>query len=118
MSCTVLVVEDDRDLRETVADVLRDEGYAVEEAADGQVALEKLQSGLRPCLVLLDLMMPVLSGWEVIARLQEKELRVPLCVVSAAAERAPSHVGCVLKKPIEMQHLLDVVAQHCGGSCA
>jgi len=67
---TILLVEDDFDVREALAETLRDEGYAVECAADGAQALDYLRGGGRPGLILLDLMMPRMSGSEF--RMQQK----------------------------------------------
>jgi CheY-like chemotaxis protein len=58
-----MVVDDDEAIRRTIAEVLSEEGYAVKEAANGREALDLLRAGTRPCLLLLDLMMPVLDGW-------------------------------------------------------
>ena len=68
---TVMVVDDSDDLREIVAMILTDAGHHVVEAENGQVALDLLRSGIEPGLILLDLMMPVLSGPELLALLRE-----------------------------------------------
>jgi two-component system, chemotaxis family, chemotaxis protein CheY len=64
MNALVLVVEDDTLLRQTIADVLEIEGYEVECAGDGREALAFLQNGTQPCLIVLDLTMPEMDGWE------------------------------------------------------
>src|SRR5689334_6104245 len=61
---TILVVDDDEDILEALRDLLRDEGYDVVAARDGRTALERLRGGLRPRLILLDLMMPTMNGYE------------------------------------------------------
>jgi two-component system cell cycle response regulator DivK len=61
---SILLVDDDEDVRTGVAELLRLDGYEIVEAADGQEALRHLRLGLRPCLVLLDLNMPRMSGWQ------------------------------------------------------
>src|SRR5262245_36830107 len=68
---SVLVVEDDDGIRESIVEILRDEGYLVHEASNGREALEQLKDGQRPCVVLLDLMMPVMSGWQFLQEIQD-----------------------------------------------
>src|SRR5687767_6429158 len=86
---TVLVVEDDPDIRELVTEVLGQAGYRVAEAENGQVALDFLRGHDGPCIVLLDLMMPVLSGPELLEIMAEDErlAMLPVVVVSAVADR-------------------------------
>src|SRR4051812_14163920 len=67
----LLVIEDDTDHREVVRDVLEEEGYQVDTAAHGRAGLARLSSGPPPDLILLDLMMPVMDGWEFMAALKE-----------------------------------------------
>lgn len=89
MADMILVVEDDGALRATLADTLRAEGFEVREAADGRAALDALESGLRPDLIVLDLMMPVMNGWEFrAAQLRDPDLsHIPVLVlVEAGAE--------------------------------
>jgi CheY-like chemotaxis protein len=61
---SILLVDDDEDVRTGIAELLRLDGYEIVEAADGEEALRHLHLGLRPCLVLLDLNMPRMSGWQ------------------------------------------------------
>lgn len=108
----VMVVEDDADIRETLTQILEEEGYTVVGAAHGAEALEQLQQGLRPGLILLDLMMPVMNGWQLReAMLESDELRnLPVVVVTAdgGAQRNPEalQVNDVLAKPIDLPTLL------------
>jgi CheY-like chemotaxis protein len=113
-SC-VLVVDDDQDIREAVADALRESGYTVQEAENGAVALAEMRAS-PPCLVLLDLMMPVLGGWEVVHAMEQdpKLASIPVCVLSAMADRAPKDCATVLPKPVSMLRLLSAVERHCG----
>jgi two-component system chemotaxis response regulator CheY len=117
---TILVVEDDTEIRELVAEVLGAEGYAVVQAANGQEALDYLRTkGPKPCVILLDLMMPVLSGPELIEIMAEdrKLASLPVVVVSAIAGRgtAPG-VKRFLKKPVSSAVLRRVVAEYCGAA--
>ena len=66
--CTVVVVDDDDDIRETLRDVFMDRGYAVEVARNGQEALAVL-ARVKPCILLVDLMMPGMDGFELLARI-------------------------------------------------
>jgi len=116
-SKNVLVVEDDVDIREALVGILRDEGYHVDEAANGAEALEHLRGGLMPGLILLDLMMPVMNGWQFRAeqKVDAKFGHVPVVVISAdgnVKQKAESiDAAAFLKKPIDLDVLLDLVAK-------
>jgi CheY-like chemotaxis protein len=107
------VVDDDQAIREVIAEVLRDEGYEVVCAENGIQALDALRRDHRPNLVLLDLMMPVMSGWEVLEELQADDQlsRIPVVVVSAM--HAPG-VREHLAKPIDLDRLLATVGRLTG----
>jgi len=91
---TILLVEDDFDLRDIIQDILEDEGYDVVPAHDGRQALEYLRSAAdpRPDAVVLDLMLPHVSGWEVLdATRSEADLgTIPVIVISAAERQRTS----------------------------
>ena len=113
---SVLVVEDDWDIREVVADVLRDAGHTVVTARDGIEALEKLDNVERPCLVVLDLMMPRLDGLGFLRELAEHPLKDDFIVLVmsayrslAGAAQSPAVRG-TLAKPFEMDELVSLVA--------
>jgi CheY-like chemotaxis protein len=105
---SVLVVDDDDAIREVIAEVLRDEGYAVTVAANGEQALREIRGPHRPDLVLLDLMMPVMSGWELLVQLQSNEDLSEIPVVTVSAMSAPGVVEH-LSKPVDLGELLDTV---------
>jgi CheY-like chemotaxis protein len=112
---TILLVEDDFDVREALAETLRDEGYAVECAADGAQALDYLRGGGRPGLILLDLMMPRMSGSEFrMAQKVDPQLSdLPVVLISADGRmdekaRILETAGAI-KKPIDMDELLATV---------
>ena len=120
--CRVLVVEDHADTRESIAELLENEGHAHHQAADGQQALAWLgeQTEL-PCLILLDLRMPVMDGWDFLTAVRSvpEWARIPVVVVSATVERdAPNPVLPVkafCSKPMEpaaIQELHRHCAQH------
>jgi CheY-like chemotaxis protein len=113
---TVLVVDDDATLRETLRVVLEDEGYAVVTAENGAAALAALPGLPRPFTVLLDLMMPVMSGWELLARLREIGAlnEVTVLVMTASREPAPPPGAAAwLRKPMELAELLETVKLLC-----
>jgi CheY-like chemotaxis protein len=111
----VMVVEDDAETRELIAEVLRDDGYEVQTAANGAEALATLRADLpRPSLILLDLMMPIMSGWQFLdARLGDKALSsIPVLVLSADPTRqlaSARGVVAVVGKPFDLPRLLKLV---------
>jgi CheY-like chemotaxis protein len=113
-SASVLLVEDDEDIRETVSAVLESEGYTVLTAGNGEEALAILDRG-QPCVVLLDLMMPVMSGWDFmeVVRKNKRLEDMPVVVVSAYSEKKAEGVRRVLKKPLDVNKLLEAVAEYC-----
>ncbi len=112
---TVLIVEDEEDLREMMKDALELKGYAVVTANEGEEALSKLDGIEHLCLVLLDLLMPGMNGWDFFTKLRERpELSaVPVIVHSSAADRAPAGVTRVLQKPVPFDRLISVVGEYC-----
>lgn len=112
---SILLVEDDTAIREGVRELLREAGHPVVSVSNGALALERLRSGLRPRLILLDLNMPVLDGWSFIqlrgedARLAE----IPVVVLSAVAgpSRSAPYVGvsAILAKPLDVAQLFEVI---------
>jgi CheY-like chemotaxis protein len=115
MNHTVLLVDDDDELRESMCDLLEDNGYAVVAASDGQEALDALPRIEHLCVVLLDLLMPRMNGWEFFEKMRARpELAgVPVLVQSSAPSRAPEGVTRVLKKPTDPERLLSVVREYC-----
>lgn len=108
----VLLVEDDVDIREAIADLLEEFGYAVRTARNGREALDILATGYLPDLILLDLMMPVMDGWALKAELAEsKELQAIPVVVLTADVNVTGLAGSLpgsdyLRKPIAVDQLL------------
>lgn len=115
----VLVVEDETDTRELVATLLEFEGLVVERAADGIEALGVLRSGVRPCVIVTDLMMPRMDGWELARRMRrDPDLAdLPLILVSGVADLAQrAHeldADAFLTKPIDVDRLLSEVKRLC-----
>lgn len=113
----LLVIDDDNDIRETVCELMQAEGYNCACARNGAEGLARLdEPGIG--LVLLDLMMPIMNGWEFLAAYAERPApRPPVVVITASlapgAGRAEILRGCrVLAKPIEIAALLAAVAEH------
>ncbi len=115
--CPVLIVEDDADLREMMAQLLQLEGYKAEAVANGHDALRYLESGDRPEVILLDLMMPVMDGWEFRRRqVQDPAIAtVPVVVLSALDQSRTLGLGgtAFLKKPLDFDRLLELVRRFC-----
>ncbi|MEZ4295940.1 MAG: response regulator [Polyangiaceae bacterium] len=111
----VLIVEDDRSIREGLQSVIESEGYQAFGAGNGREALDLLRRIPRPGLILLDLMMPVMSGWEVLEALRADEefATIPVVVVSAVSERTQVAASRVLRKPVEVGKLLGIVEELC-----
>jgi CheY-like chemotaxis protein len=115
MMHTVLLVEDEEELREMMTDALEREGYRVVAASEGREALDSLHRIEGLCLVLLDLLMPGMNGWDFFDqfRLRAEYANVPVIVHSSAPSRAPAGVTRVLQKPLRLERLLAVVQEYC-----
>jgi CheY-like chemotaxis protein len=113
----ILIVEDDADSRETLRFFLTARGFRVATVVNGKEALDLLRSGTRPRVILLDMLMPVMDGWEFRSRqLDDPNLRsIPVVVTSAVGlDRRPvSNVG-LFRKPLDLDALLQVVRKHTG----
>jgi CheY-like chemotaxis protein len=115
----VLIVEDDKDIRDSLAQLLEDYGYEARVASNGREALDLLAEAPAPKLILLDLMMPVMDGSEFskAASSRPQLASVPICLVTASArlpEGLPGVVA-VLRKPMDPLALIDIVQRHCDG---
>jgi CheY-like chemotaxis protein len=112
---SVLVVEDDDDIRMMIGEALEDAGYEVGLAPSGQRALDLIGRLPRPCLVLADLIMPDIDGWELMSALSRDDrfATIPVVVISAWESRARPIDAPVIKKPFDMDVLLRIVHEHC-----
>jgi CheY-like chemotaxis protein len=109
---TILVVEDDADLQAALSEALEDEGYQVRAAPNGREALDDLlQQEKRPSLILLDLMMPLMSGWQFLnERIRYPGLSsIPVLVLTASTDARPRQAAAVLRKPIQPVELFETV---------
>jgi len=114
----IMVVDDDPNLQEALSDLLESKGYQVTSADNGVAALDLLRRSDAPCLILLDLMMPVMDGHEFLARLTADSAlaKIPVVVVTAGRHPQGSTVtgaAEVLYKPFEAERLMKVVQQFC-----
>ncbi len=119
MSQRVLVVEDDSALREALSQVLSDEGYDMLSARDGLEAVDCLKKGNRPDVILLDLSMPVVNGWE-FRMFQKRDpdlARIPVILITAGGytreEVAWLEPSALLPKPLDLPFLLSAVRKFC-----
>lgn len=112
----IFVVDDDTDLREVLGELLADEGYETQLCPNGRAALELLRSGLRPRLILLDLMMPVMDGWQFrTEQLRDDALReIPVVVMTASrlSDRDALGDAEILQKPVGLEQILDAVERN------
>jgi CheY-like chemotaxis protein len=107
MRRSVLVVDDDASIREGLASVLEDEGYFAYRARNGQEALAVLQQMPAPSVVLVDLTMPIMNGWQLIPAL--KAAGHPVIVITAADVSAVEGVRTIIKKPLSIEGLLTAI---------
>jgi CheY-like chemotaxis protein len=118
----VLVVDDEEDIREAVRFSLEQEGFHVACASNGYEALQQLRVEPEPCLVLLDLMMPVMSGWQFrAAQLIDPLLsRFPVVVMSATSNLEDAAIAAdgLLRKPVRRERLLEVVREFCASEAS
>lgn len=115
----VLIVEDDDDIRELGKILLVKAGFTVETCVNGLEALVALQKHEEPCLILLDMMMPVMNGREFMTAFTKKPhtiVPIPVYLVSATADKNDGkEMGCLgfIKKPFDCDALLAIVETHC-----
>lgn len=119
MGCkSILVIEDDEDILDILKTFLEIEGYKVKTALNGRIGLELLPQMEKPCLILLDLMMPVMDGWAFTEALEQDVVLacIPVVVVTAFSEKATSIklARSIIKKPVDIDVLLRIVEQYCG----
>jgi two-component system, sensor histidine kinase and response regulator len=114
-SKTILVVEDDADIRESLCDAFEDAGYFVRSASNGMEGLEALRHFERPCAIVLDLIMPVMTGNELYDAIQADATLadIPVIISTSDPSRAPSG-ALLLKKPVNLQTMLKMIGKLCG----
>ena len=119
MGAPILIVDDDHDILETMRFVLECAGYHVATAKNGAEALERLRSEPTPCVIFLDLMMPVMNGWEFRAKqLDDPRLAaIPVIIMTGAgksvARAASADAAGLLEKPVDLDALLSMAQLYC-----
>jgi CheY-like chemotaxis protein len=112
----ILVIDDDHDTRVSLRDTLEMNQFCVCSATNGKDALDLLSKGkCRPSLILLDLMMPVMNGWDFFASLKKNPefQNIPILVTSAVSEeKSISGAAAFVPKPINLSKILELIAQH------
>jgi CheY-like chemotaxis protein len=113
----ILLIEDESDIRTILTDALEWEGYRVYTASNGKEGMEILLEMPTPSLILLDLMMPVMNGWEFANALQTDRAYVDIPIVALSAFSDPEkkiRAQGFIKKPVDLDLLLGLVREHCG----
>lgn len=117
---TILLVEDEQGIRETLQFALELRGFKVVTAANGKEGMDQLEKTPTPGLILLDLMMPVMNGWEFVEQLEKSQVyaEIPVVLVTAYTDQAAKlkeKVKRILSKPADLQVLYEVAKKWCGG---
>lgn len=121
---SILIIEDNAEIRDTLRDVFESEGYSVGAAENGQVGLGMARQLPAPGLILLDLMMPVMDGWQFLQALKDEGLsRIPVTVISGIADQEDIvadlklRFGCdFITKPADIDRLLNAASRFCCSS--
>jgi CheY-like chemotaxis protein len=111
----ILIIEDDANIREVLELALVFEGYDIFCAVNGKDGIDQLAKGISPDLILLDLMMPIMNGWEFVEKLSmdQKNKNVPVVVISAFTEKnIPIKCSAFVPKPFDLTHLLNTLKEH------
>ena len=118
MTPTIYVIDDDGDLRLSVSQVLGDAGYRVESFGSARQALAHLEAGERPALIVLDLMMPEMNGWQFLERADSILGSIPVVIMTArkAADLHQPPSRHVLHKPFDGAKLLSTIARYAARS--
>jgi CheY-like chemotaxis protein len=118
MTKTILIVDDEKSILELLQMAVEMEGYKVITAVNGKEALEHLQSSVVPCLILLDLMMPIMNGWQFLDAVQADPVlskhNIPIVMVTAfMVEESHPLLKEILHKPISMELLYQTLHKYC-----
>jgi CheY-like chemotaxis protein len=110
---TILLVDDDEQVIDLLRELLVRQGYAVAAARDGQLALDYLRGHPLPCLILLDLVMPQMDGWEFLTRKarDSKLTALPVVITSGTDASIPSNIPAI-RKPFNIADLLNLVREY------
>ena len=110
---TVLIVDDEADTRETLAALLEKDGREIATAGDGHEAMERLRDIPDPCLIVLDLMMPRMNGWEFLRRQSADPSIAGIATIVLSGESLPGGAKHQLAKPVDVERLQALVDQYC-----
>jgi CheY-like chemotaxis protein len=109
----LLIVEDEVAIRETLTELVGKDGREIVTAGDGQEALERLTKVPRPCVILLDLMMPRMNGWEFLQHKSADPLIADIPTIVLSGSGRPVSAMHQLSKPVDVERLLALVDQYC-----
>ncbi|GAC1337192.1 MAG: hypothetical protein NVSMB23_03340 [Myxococcales bacterium] len=111
----MLIVEDDEDTRVALRELIREHGYHVAEAVNGREALRDLSLGRSPCLILLDIRMPVMNGLEFLRKLRAEKAfdALPVLVLTATPQALPDGAQELLVKPRGIEAIVGIVDRYC-----
>jgi len=112
---SIAVIEDDIPALDALTELLETNGYQVRQAHNGQEALEAIKSSEPPALILLDLSMPVMDGWEFMRRqrLEPSIAHIPVVVITALVSAVPAGAKALISKPINVNRLMLLVQKYC-----
>lgn len=116
----IVIIEDDDDIRQNYTDILESEGFKVAQFRNGKDAIEGLRHFPDPCLIFLDLMMPVMDGWQFLEQrpsIRDAICAVPVYIVSALAEKPEIQkpgVRGYMKKPVDIDVFIKIAEDFCG----
>jgi len=115
---SIAVIEDDIPALDALTELLETNGYQVRQAHNGQEALEAIKSSEPPALILLDLSMPVMDGWEFMRRqrLEPSIAHIPVVVITALVSAVPAGAKALISKPINVNRLMRLVQKYCSGA--
>jgi DNA-binding response OmpR family regulator len=111
----ILLVEDEDELRDVLTDILEDEGYDVIPASNGKQARDYLDTA-RPSVIILDLMLPIMNGWEYLRALRSDErfASIPVLVTTGVDRDRPPGASAILKKPYSVGELVEILGRLLG----
>jgi len=115
----VLVVDDNRSIREPLVTLLEGRGFSARGVGNGREALQTLRDGFHACLILLDLTMPIMDGWafRTVQQGEPKLAEIPVVVLTALTDpkKAATQLGAIagFAKPLDLDQLVQLVAEHC-----
>jgi CheY-like chemotaxis protein len=110
---TLLIIDDDPATRDFLSELLEENGCDIVTAGDGQEALERLTGGPPPCVILLDLAMPRMDGWEFLRRQSADPSLAEIPTIVLSGSSLPARATHWLPKPVQAERLLALVRRYC-----